>query len=123
MKKRVITKGVSSHLKKKKRVSRSQKEALPLLRAISRMTDEGRDMILKDVGGERKIYKAMRELARNTLKGSVKLTPRQSEKLQPYNKTLINFCCKYKNICAKRSDLIHQSGGFLQILITAVVEP
>ena len=100
-------------------ISQSVRKTLPLLKTISKLSKANRNKVLSELGGEDVIYKALREIAHNTIKGNVKLDNSQKAKLKPHTKTLRSLCTSNK--CLKRrKKLIIQSGGFLPILIPAV---
>ena len=100
-------------------ISQSVRKTLPLLKTISKLSKANRSKILSEVGGEDAVYKALREIAHNTIKGNVKLNNYQKAKLKPHARTLRNLCTSNK--CLKRrKKLVVQSGGFLPILIPAV---
>jgi hypothetical protein len=102
-----------------KSVSKSLQKTLPFLNVVSKLSNENRKRVLKEVGGEKHIYNALHEIAYNTLKGNIKLDKSQSKKLIRHKKLLENLC--KNNKCAKkRSKLIVQSGGFLPFLIPAL---
>ena len=100
-------------------VSQSVRKTIPLLNVISKLSKPNRKKVLSEVGGDDMIYKSLREIAHNTIKGNVKLNKFQKAKLKPYSRTLKDLCTSPK--CSKRrKKLVVQSGGFLPILIPAV---
>ena len=100
-------------------VSQSVRKTVPLLKVIAKLSNANRKKVLSEVGGDEILYKALREIAHNTIKGNVKLNKYQKAKLKPYSRTLEELCTSTK--CLKRrKKLVVQSGGFLPILIPAV---
>jgi|SRR6266571_1585816 len=107
---------------KRTRVSNSLKKSLPLLKLVSRMTPANRSKILKDVRGDKTVYNALNEIAYNTKFRKYKLSSGQLKKLKPHAKVINKLSeVKNRNCCSKRKILIQQSGGFLPILIPAVI--
>ena len=100
-------------------ISPSVRKTLPLLNIIAKMNNTNRKRILSEVGGDDIIYKALKEIAHNTIKGNVKLNKSQKAKLKTHSRTLKGLCTSNK--CLKRrKKLVEQIGGFLPILIPAV---
>jgi len=65
------------------------------------------------------LYKALNEIAVNTIKGNVKLNKSQKTQLRKYKTNLIGLSKKTNNK-SRKIKLIKQSGGFLPILIPAI---
>ena len=106
---------------KEKVVSKSLKKALPLLKTMTRLSRESRKRILSELGKEPKLYKALNEIAHNTLQGIVELDSDQKRRIKPHINTLTQLCDAQNKTCAKkRKRLVIQSGGFLPILIPAI---
>ena len=107
---------------KRKLISNSLNKSLPLLRVITKLPSNSRRRILKEVGDEKVVYNALHELAHNTLNGKIPLNIVQKRKLKPHKNTLENLCdAKYGKCSKKRKHLIQQSGGFLPIVLQALI--
>ena len=83
-------------------ISQSVRKTLPLLKTISKLSKANRSKILSEVGGEDAVYKALREIAHNTIKGNVKLNNYQKAKLKPHARTLRNLCTSNKCLKQKK---------------------
>jgi len=99
---------ISTHLNK----------SLPLLRVVTRLPMRTRKRVLNELGAEKTVYKALHELATNTLNGEIPLSKVQKRRLKPHRATLEHLCDPRSRKCAKkRRKLIVQSGGFLPIIL------
>lgn len=94
-------------------------ETLPKLKKIAKFSNLKRKKALLQVGGNADVYKTLREIAHNTLKGKVKFNKFQKKRLKPYSGKLEKLC-NFEKCKKRRKELIVQSGGFLPILIPAV---
>lgn len=65
------------------------------------------------------LYKALNEIAINTVARKVPLTLKQKRRLRKFKVKIQNLTCK-TNSNRKRKQLVAQSGGFLPILIPAI---
>ena len=99
-------------------------KTLPFLQIVSQLKPDSRRKILRELNGHTDIYKSMREIAINTVKGNVKLIPNILKRLQPHMPNLKRLC-KHKTTkcsCKKRSALIQQGSGALPFLIPAIAQ-
>ena len=102
-------------------ISTSLRKTLPVLKIVSKLNNKNKRSVLNQLGGEKKIFNALHEIAHNTLNGNLKLKKNQINKLRPHRKVLENLCVPSSRKCSKkRKKLIVQSGGFLPILIPAL---
>ena len=101
-------------------ISNNLSKSLPLLRVVTRLPPNSRKRILKELSNEKIVYKALNELAQNTLSGKIPLSNGQRRRLKSHKKTLENFC-NAKKCNKKRKQLIIQSGGFLPIVLQALI--
>jgi hypothetical protein len=65
------------------------------------------------------LYKALNEIAVNTVNKKVPLSQKQKTSLKKYKIDIEKLSCYTKN-SAKRKKLVCQSGGFLPILIPTI---
>jgi hypothetical protein len=79
-----------------------------------------RNQVLKLLSNKPELYKALREIAHNTVNKNIKLEPHHKTKLRKYKQTFIDLSVKSKGIRKKKA-LVEQSGGFLPILIPLVL--
>jgi len=100
------------------------KEQFPLIQYLSKIGNTQRlRNLIDNIGGDKKLYAAFAEIARNYKKGNIKLQKKDSQKIKKYNKVLEEFCCaKNKKCYPKRESLLVQSGGAWPILIPIVAE-
>jgi hypothetical protein len=79
-----------------------------------------RNMILKEVNGDKVLFDALSELAHNHIKRNIPMRKDHFKKLKRHTKLLNSLDCPKSRKCAlKRKKLLEQSGGFLPILIPA----
>jgi len=101
-------------------MSKSLKKSFHFLNLLSKIKNEKkRKDLLKEISDDDTIFSALSEIARNQVKGNIKLNKKQSHHLKKHSKTIKGFCCK-KIPLNKRRKLIVQSGGFLPILLPLV---
>jgi len=101
-------------------MSSNLKTCLSQLEFIASIKDSKlRGKILDHIRKNKNIYKALREIAVNTVNGKIKLKPKDKLKLRSYKSAIIKLT-KKKNSSASRRKLIIQSGGFLPVLIPLV---
>lgn len=86
-----------------------------VLRALSRVSPCMRKSMLKsaDVG----VVKAICEIADNTLKGNVKLNPKQKGKLSRHKKVLRKLARRGENWKVKKRVLIQKGGAIIPLLL------
>ena len=97
-------------------MSSTLRKYLNVLKFISSIKEKKlREGVLKQYANFDDFYKALNEIAMNTVNRNVQLTAFHKKKLKPYKKHIINLT---KNNKSKRGrkKLVIQSGGFLQIL-------
>ena len=80
--------------------------------------DKVRAKALADVS-DSCLYKALHEIAVNTVGKKITLSPKVKKSLRKYNLKIKKLSCKTKDT-KKQKKLVVQSGGFLPILIPAV---
>ena len=90
---------------------------MKLVASISRPSI--RKIILEKLANDPSFQKAIREIAKNTIRRKVQLNSSQITKLRRHKRT-INSLSKKKLSAARKRELIVQSGGFLPILIPAI---
>jgi hypothetical protein len=93
------------------------------LKLVSQLPAQSRRVILKNTRGDPAIYKSLRELGINYLKGNIKLNKKHlkgkdskflSTITKPENKT--RSCS-----CDKRSTIVQKGDGFLGLLAPALI--
>ena len=77
-----------------------------------------RKILLQNVNDS--VIQAINEIALNTLKGNIELTPEQKIQLKKYKNELRFLRCSKRKVASKRKLLV-QKGGFLPILIGTVL--
>lgn len=91
---------------------------LHLFNVINNIKEESvRKGVLKALRKDKKFYKALREITKNTINGKVPLSKVQKKKLRKHKKLIEGIACS-KKCCGKK---ITQSGGFLPILLPSVL--
>jgi len=96
-------------------------ECIKILNIIAKIKNaKTRKKILFDLDGDECFYKALREIALNTVNKNIKVPGPQRKKLQKYKK-LIQTLSKPAKTRRTRKKLIIQSGGFLPLLIPAAI--
>jgi len=103
-------------------MSKSLQKTFHFLRLISQIKNEKkRKVLMKEICEDETIYKALSEIAKNQIKGNIKLDKKQSKKLKRHSKLLKKLCLKKDKITLKkRKNLVVQSGGFLPLLLPTV---
>ena len=98
-------------------MSNNLRKCLDKLKFIAKVKDlRTRRKLLLEMS-DNCLFKALHEIALNTMKGKVKLNKSQMRKISKYRKNLTALSNKnYK----RKKHLIKQSGGWLPILIPAV---
>lgn len=103
------------------KMSLNLRRCLPHFKAIANIKDDViRKKVLKDVCHEKCFQKALREIAKNTVKRNVPLPPKARRKLKNKEKIIRNLAKKYRSE-ASRKKVFVQSGGVLPYLIPAVI--
>lgn len=111
---------------KKKARQRSKTSALRktygFLKELSEQPLPVRKYALKRTNGNPLIYKSLREMAYNVMKGNVKI---DKKKLKPSHMKYLKEITKPENItslcpCKKRKKLVQEGAGILSLLIPAV---
>ena len=93
---------------------------MPFLRLIAGISrNDIRKAILKKLSEDPSFLKALREIAKNTVRRKINLSSAEVKKLQKH-KRLIASIAKTKNSIDKRRKLAVKSGGFLPILIPLI---
>ena len=64
------------------------RKTFPFLKIVTGLPPKSRKRILKELNGDKDIYKSMREIAVNTLNGNVPLSSVSKKKLKPHLKVL-----------------------------------
>jgi hypothetical protein len=101
-------------------MSRNLKHCMSKLKIIAQIKDPNlRKKVLLNLGDDC-LYKALNEIAINTVKNKVPLTLKLKKKLRPYKSKIQKLACYTKDRRNKKR-LIVQSGGFLPLLLPAVV--
>jgi hypothetical protein len=90
---------------------------LQLIAAIK--NPKTREAVLKDFSCNKCLYKALREIARNTIKRNVPLRAEHKLKLRRYAPLIKQLACK-KLKKPRRTRAVIQSGGFLPVLIPII---
>ena len=89
------------------------------LKLLSESKTPKRRKLLIDWASKKDID-ALSEIALNTLKGNLKLSPNVFKKIQKHKRTIRLIACKKQKI-SKKKRIIKQSGGFLPLLIPAAI--
>ena len=93
-------------------------ECLPTLSALSRAkTKQQRSRILAKC--KTCVYKAIAEIAKNTLASNIPLSPAQYSKLKAHKSSIRKLA--QKGSLRSKQELINQSGGFLPSLLIPAV--
>lgn len=79
-----------------------------------------RNNVLREFSDRLAIYNAIREIAVNTIKTNVPLTPTQKRKLRRYKKVIVELS-KPTKTKKRKQELIIQSGGALATLVPIIV--
>ena len=98
------------------------RKTYPFLRIVSTLSPNSRRKILNELNGDQDVYKSMREIAINTVKGNVPLSTKSKQQLKKFDKT-IHLLNKHRTkscSCRKRKQIIQQGSGILPILIPAI---
>ena len=102
-------------------MSKNMKECMTILKVIASLKNKKqREKILKEFNGDECLYKALREIAVNTVNRNIKLSSKQKRNLIKYKSVIKSLTKPYKSK-SKRKKLIIQSGGFLPYLIPAAI--
>ena len=103
-------------------MSRNLSKCFHVLKVIASIDNaKARSKALKDLNGDECMFKAIREIALNTLNQNVKLNAKELKKLKRYRPLLGRIAnAKGRKSKAQRSKLMVQSGGALTWLIPAV---
>ena len=99
-------------------MSSTVKDCSDYLHVLSKCNDVQRRGILK--GADQKLVKAICECALNVVKGNIPLTPYHKRKLTPHKQTLRTLADKKRSLQSKKK-IIVQKGGFLPLLLSAIV--
>lgn len=100
-------------------MSKNLNYCIEKLKLISKISDPKlRKKVLLNLYDEC-LYKALHEVAVNTVKSKVPLSTKQKKQLIKYKINIQKLACPTK-IKNKRKRLVLQSGGFLPILIPAI---
>ena len=90
-------------------MSLTVKRALPLLKVLADAKPELKKAIIKHVPAE--TIQAISEIILNMLKGVIKLTARQKQRLSRYKKEFRSLADKALSIKRKRNILVQKGGG------------
>jgi len=102
-------------------MSANLKHCFETLKVIAKIKNHKlRKAILREFRNDECLYRALKEIAVNTVNRNIKLTPLQIRKLRTSKKIIKQLSLKAKDRKKKRR-LVVQSGGFLPILIPAVI--
>ena len=104
-------------------MSKSLKKTLPFLKIVSKVSKKNRNNLLKEVGGDPLIFKALNEISHNYLRKKHLVKEQHLvKKLKSKEKYLKKFCDKDNYKCIKKRRKIIQSGsGILPLLIPAII--
>ena len=102
-------------------MSSNLQKNLKLLQLLSNTRNSTtRKAILKDLCDKKMFFSALKEICKNTLAGNVKMSKYRKNKLRKYKK-VIKGIGTTKVTSPKTRMLVKQSGGFLPILVPAVI--
>ena len=90
-------------------MSISVKRALPMLKVLAEAKPELKKAIIRHVPAE--TIQAISEIVLNMLKGVIKLTARQRQRLSRYKKVFRSLADKALSIPRKRKLLVQKGGG------------
>ena len=85
------------------------KRALPLLKTLAEAKPKFKKAIIKNASPD--LMKAVSEIALNMLKGIIKLTPQQKQRLSRYKKEFRSLAKKSVSVNKKRKLLVQKGGG------------
>ncbi len=102
-------------------MSHSVKRTLDFLILLAKIKNaKKRNLILKEISGDKVLFKALSEIAHNFMKGNIPLGSDKKKKLKRHRRVLKALDCpKSANCLSKRKKVIEQAGGILPILIPA----
>lgn len=107
---------------KSRKISKSLERTLPFFKLISKLSSRKRNMILKELGGDKIVFNSLHEIAHNIINNNIKLNKNQSRRLKTFLKTFKKICCKdIKKTTSKRKQLIQQVGGAFPLFIPPLI--
>ena len=106
---------------KQNKASNCLRMSLPFLKLYAKFPPQMRKIYIKAICEEEVIYKALHELAHNTLNGKIKLNTKQAIQIKPFKNILKQLCLASNRKCPKkRRRLVQKGGAILPILLPAI---
>ena len=106
---------------KQNKASNCLRMSLPFLKLYAKFPPQMRKIYIKAICDEEIIYKALHELAHNTLNGNIKLNKKQINQIKPYRNILRQLCLASNRKCSKkRRRLVQKGGAILPIILPAI---
>lgn len=75
--------------------------------------------LLKQFGKKECFYLALKEIARNLIKGNIKVSEKQRKLLNKHRKVIVNLACKENK--KNRIKTVSQVGGFMGVALPLVL--
>ena len=100
-------------------MSKNLVNCLGKLKTISKIKNSTKRKKALNLNYDECLYKALNEIAVNTVKRRVPLSIKQVNKLKKHKLNIKKLSCRTKNK-KKQKQLVVQSGGFLPVLIPAI---
>ena len=106
-------------------MSKNLKHCIKELQYVSNIKcNKTKQVMLKYISENMKIYLALREIAVNLIKGNINIDNKTKFKLRKHKNSIINLANKKRLTKSKRKKLIVQSRGWMWIipLVTSIIE-
>jgi len=100
-------------------MSKIMKKYASHLRKLHKMTDKEKEKMVKKLKSDKEFVKCLCECAKNIIKGNVKLSDSQREKISRRKQSFRKLALKKTSL--KEKQQIVQSGGFLGALLGPIV--
>lgn len=93
------------------------------LKLLSQLSPQTRKIVLKSLKGDKKIYKSLRELGVNYLKGNLNINKEHFKKIDiKFLKNITKPEKRTKNCtCSERAEILQQGSGFIGLLAPALI--
>jgi len=89
------------------------------LRALCKCKGKKRNMLLRKASGG--LIRTVAQVAKNTIKGNIHLTPRQKQRLRRHKKTLRTLSLAKSSLKSKRKLLMQKGGALLPLLLGPIL--
>jgi hypothetical protein len=95
------------------------KHHYPELRALCKCKGRKQKLLLQKASGS--LIRTVSQVAKNTIKGNIPLSPRQKQRLRRHKKTLRALSLAKSSLNKKRKLLIQKGGAFLPLLLGPIL--